>query len=55
MRLIVHTTTSSSVTLNWDPPTDLGGRYDLEYRIVCAECGTQVLYRPGWHGFNTTR
>ncbi|KAK7093365.1 ephrin type-A receptor 4-like isoform X2 [Littorina saxatilis] len=53
-RLIVYTATSSSVTLNWDPPNDLGGRYDLEYRIVCSECGTQVLYRPGWHGFNTT-
>ncbi|XP_076451598.1 ephrin type-A receptor 4-like isoform X2 [Babylonia areolata] len=52
--LIVHSTTSSSVTLNWDPPADLGGRNDLEYRISCAECGNQVLYRPGWHGFNTT-
>ncbi|KAL8568094.1 hypothetical protein ACOMHN_000318 [Nucella lapillus] len=52
--LLVHATTSSSITLNWDPPADHGSRSDLEYRISCAECGNQVLYRPGWHGFNTT-
>nr|KAG5691375.1 hypothetical protein BaRGS_008107 [Batillaria attramentaria] len=53
-RLIVNAITSSSVTLTWEPPSDLGGRRDLEYRIVCTECQNDVLFRPGWHGFNTT-
>lgn len=53
--LIVNAVSSNSVTLDWSPPLDLGGRTDLQYRVVCAECGNDVLYSPGWYGFNTTR
>ncbi|XP_025080745.1 ephrin type-B receptor 1-B-like isoform X2 [Pomacea canaliculata] len=52
--LIVNAVSSNSVTLDWSPPLDLGGRTDLQYRVVCAECGNDVLYSPGWYGFNTT-
>lgn len=45
---------STTITLTWDPPSDLGGRSDLRYMVVCAECESQVLCSPGWRGFNST-
>ncbi|XP_059144236.1 ephrin type-B receptor 2-like [Physella acuta] len=51
----IESQTSTSVTLVWEPPTDLGARLDLNYRIVCQKCNNEVLYTPGWRGFNTTR
>ncbi|KAH9499330.1 Ephrin type-B receptor 2 [Bulinus truncatus] len=51
---IIESQSSTSVTLSWDPPADLGDRQDLFYRIVCQKCSNDVLYMPGWKGFNTT-
>ncbi|XP_041378210.1 ephrin type-B receptor 1-B-like isoform X2 [Gigantopelta aegis] len=54
-QLSVYSMTSTSVTLEWQPPGDLGGRRDLQYRVECRECMESVRYSPGWRGFNTTR
>ncbi|CAL1543321.1 unnamed protein product [Lymnaea stagnalis] len=52
---IIESQTSNSVTLAWEPPADLGDRQDLNYRIVCQKCSSEVGFMPGWRGFNTTR
>ncbi|RUS79481.1 hypothetical protein EGW08_012749, partial [Elysia chlorotica] len=53
--LRIHTQTPTSVTLTWEPPSDLGGRADLNYRVVCDTCGGSVTYVPAWRNFNSTR
>ncbi|GFO42403.1 ephrin type-a receptor 4 [Plakobranchus ocellatus] len=54
-RLKILNQTPTSVTLTWDPPSDLGGRSDLSYRVVCDKCGGSVTYEPGWSKFNVSR
>ncbi|BFZ22906.1 hypothetical protein BsWGS_25944 [Bradybaena similaris] len=46
---------SNIVTITWDPPSNLGGRQDLSYRILCQRCSNDVQYVPGWKGFNATK
>ncbi|XP_055863508.1 ephrin type-B receptor 1-B-like isoform X3 [Biomphalaria glabrata] len=52
---VIESQTATSVTLSWTHPADLGNRQDLNYRIVCQKCSGDVLFLPGWTGFNVTR
>lgn len=45
----------STVILSWHPPSNLGGRTDTIYRIVCDACGQSVSYSPSQASFNDTK
>ncbi|XP_023226276.1 ephrin type-A receptor 4-like, partial [Centruroides sculpturatus] len=45
----------STVVLEWQTPSYLGGRSDLEYRIACEGCSPSVVYSPSDRGFNDTK
>ena len=53
--LNIEVLSSNKVVLTWDKPEDLGGRGDLTYRVFCPNCSKDVIYSPGWKGFNKTR
>ncbi|ESO91241.1 hypothetical protein LOTGIDRAFT_105485, partial [Lottia gigantea] len=53
--LILESMKSTTATLLWEPPQELGGRTDLQYQVECRLCNSQVEARPGWRAFNTTR
>jgi len=42
------------VKLSWQPPADLGGRGDIQYRLECPDCEEDVAYTPRQSGFNST-
>ncbi|XP_060769943.1 ephrin type-A receptor 7 isoform X5 [Neoarius graeffei] len=61
---LVYNINQTTVTLEWNPPADLGGRDDLTYRIVCRRCswepeecvpcGGNVAYTPQQSGLTET-
>ena len=50
----IISTTSSSITLTWDPPASLGGRSDLSYILWYQEDGNEMLVNGGSTDGNTT-
>ncbi|CAH1775983.1 unnamed protein product, partial [Owenia fusiformis] len=44
----------STIRLQWDKPTDKGGRDDLTYRVACEQCRTGTEYLPARSKFNHT-
>ncbi|KAJ8377334.1 hypothetical protein AAFF_G00261190 [Aldrovandia affinis] len=34
-----YTVNQTTVTLDWSPPADTGGRRDITYRVACQRCG----------------
>lgn len=61
---LVYNINQTTVTLEWNPPADSGGRDDLTYRIVCRRCswepeecvpcGGNVAYTPQQSGLMET-
>ena len=43
----IISTTSTSITLTWDPPASLGGRSDLSYILWYQEEGNETLVVGG--------
>ena len=44
----------NSIWLSWLPPSDAGGRTDLEYRVSCDKCSKFVHFRPDSKGLKDT-
>ncbi|KAI5627749.1 ephrin type-A receptor 7 isoform X5 [Silurus asotus] len=61
---LVYNINQTTVTLEWNPPADSGGRNDLTYRIICRRCswepeecvpcGGNVAYMPQQSGLTET-
>ncbi|XP_053499865.1 ephrin type-A receptor 7 isoform X4 [Ictalurus furcatus] len=61
---LVYNINQTTVTLEWNPPADSGGRGDLTYRIICRRCswepeecvacGGNVAYTPQQIGLTET-
>ncbi|XP_047674875.1 ephrin type-A receptor 7 isoform X2 [Tachysurus fulvidraco] len=61
---LVYNINQTTVTLEWNPPADSGGRDDLTYRIICRRCswepeecmpcGGNVAYTPQQSGLMET-
>ncbi|XP_058248873.1 ephrin type-A receptor 7 isoform X4 [Hemibagrus wyckioides] len=61
---LVYNINQTTVTLEWNPPADSGGRDDLTYRIVCRRCswepeecmpcGGNVAFTPQQSGLMET-
>ncbi|KAF4092100.1 hypothetical protein AMELA_G00017040, partial [Ameiurus melas] len=61
---LVYNINQTTVTLEWNPPADSGGRGDLTYRIICRRCswepeecvacGGNVAYTPQQSGLTET-
>lgn len=61
---LVYNINQTTVTLEWNPPADSGGRDDLTYRIVCRRCSWEteecvpcrgnVVYTPQQSGLTET-
>ncbi|KAM9495713.1 ephrin type-A receptor 7 isoform 3-T3 [Clarias gariepinus] len=61
---LVYNINQTTVTLEWNPPADSGGRSDLTYRIICRRCswepeecvpcGGNVAYMPQQSGLTET-
>lgn len=61
---LVYNINQTTVTLEWNPPADSGGRDDLTYRIICRRCswepeecvpcGGNVAYVPQQSGLMET-
>uniref|UniRef100_A0A8C9TAB4 Ephrin type-A receptor 7 n=1 Tax=Scleropages formosus TaxID=113540 RepID=A0A8C9TAB4_SCLFO len=61
---LVYNINQTTVTLEWNPPADTGGRNDVTYRVVCrrcswdpeecVQCGSNVAYSPQQSGLVDT-
>uniref|UniRef100_A0A8B9KYU0 receptor protein-tyrosine kinase n=1 Tax=Astyanax mexicanus TaxID=7994 RepID=A0A8B9KYU0_ASTMX len=61
---LVYNINQTTVTLEWRPPADTGGRNDVTYRIICRRCswepeecvpcGGNVAYTPQQSGLTDT-
>ncbi|XP_034755859.1 ephrin type-A receptor 7 isoform X4 [Etheostoma cragini] len=61
---LVYNINQTSVTLEWGPPADTGGRNDVTYRVICRRCswdpeecvpcGPNVGYSPAQSGLVDT-
>lgn len=61
---LVYNINQSTVSLEWSPPTDNGGRSDVTYRVICWRCGLEledcvpcgpnVVYSPAQLGLADT-
>ncbi|KAL4649052.1 ephrin type-A receptor 7 isoform X1 [Arapaima gigas] len=61
---LVYNINQTTVTLEWNPPADTGGRSDVTYRVVCRRCswdpeecvpcGSNVAYSPQQSGLVDT-
>ncbi|XP_066532229.1 ephrin type-A receptor 7 [Hoplias malabaricus] len=61
---LVYNINQTTVTLEWSPPADNGGRNDVTYRIICRRCGWEpeecvpcggnVAYTPQQSGLTDT-
>lgn len=45
----------STVELTWDEPVDLGGRDDLQYRVICDNCSPTDPSHPSFTEVKTPR
>ena len=43
----IISTTSTSITLTWDPPASMGGRSDISYILWYQEEGNETLVNGG--------
>uniref|UniRef100_A0A3B4AFW5 Ephrin type-A receptor 7 n=1 Tax=Periophthalmus magnuspinnatus TaxID=409849 RepID=A0A3B4AFW5_9GOBI len=61
---LVYNINQTTVSLEWSPPADTGGRNDVTYRVICRRCswepeecvpcGANVGYSPGQSGLVDT-
>ncbi|XP_037606375.1 ephrin type-A receptor 7 isoform X1 [Sebastes umbrosus] len=61
---LVYNINQTTVSLEWGPPADTGGRNDVTYRVICrrcswepeecVQCGTNVGYSPAQSGLVDT-
>ncbi|XP_034999400.1 ephrin type-A receptor 7 isoform X3 [Hippoglossus stenolepis] len=61
---LVYNINQTTVSLEWSPPADTGGRNDVSYRVICRRCswepeecvpcGTNVGYSPAQSGLVDT-
>ncbi|XP_058468704.1 ephrin type-A receptor 7 isoform X4 [Solea solea] len=61
---LVYNTNQTTVSLEWNPPADTGGRNDVSYRVICRRCswepeecvpcGPNVGYSPAQSGLVDT-
>ncbi|XP_023665956.1 ephrin type-A receptor 7 isoform X2 [Paramormyrops kingsleyae] len=61
---LVFNINQTTVTLEWTPPADTGGRSDVTYRVVCrrctwdpeecVQCGSNAVYAPQQAGLTDT-
>uniref|UniRef100_A0A3P8WJQ8 Ephrin type-A receptor 7 n=1 Tax=Cynoglossus semilaevis TaxID=244447 RepID=A0A3P8WJQ8_CYNSE len=61
---LVYNINQTTVSLEWNPPADTGGRNDVSYRVICrscswepeecAPCGPNVGYSPAQSGLVDT-
>lgn len=38
---LVYNINQTTVSLEWSPPADNGGRNDVSYRVLCRRCGSE--------------